>query len=140
MKEKPNYFALFILIFSIFSSYGQENKKPEEAYLSYFKLPRETLFLHTNKTTYLVDEDIWFKAYSFDRKNELTSKTSTNIYLGLYDSDGAQIDKKLYLGKNGAAIGNFELDSLLPSGEYFLKISTNWMKNFREDDAYVQKI
>ena len=117
-----------------------QNKKAQDAYVDYFKLPRESLFIHTNKTTYLTGEDAWFKVYVYDRKNELTSKATTNIYLGLYDSAGVQIDKKLYLGQNGAATGSFKIDSLLPSGEYFLKTSTNWMKNFLEDDAYVQKI
>jgi len=140
MKRRLLPLILFALFFSTFLSYGQDNKKAEDAYLEYFKLPRETLFLHTNKTTYLAQEEIWFKAYAFDRKNELTSKTTTNIYFGLYDSDGVQVDKKLYLAQNGAAAGNFTIDSLLPSGEYFLKVSTNWMKNFEESDAYIQKI
>ncbi len=140
MKRRLSSLILLTLFFSTFFAFGQEENQAEESYLEYFKLPRETLYLHTNKTTYLSQEDIWFKAYAFDRKNELTSKTTTNVYLGLYDSDGVQIDKKLYLGKNGAAAGNYTIDSLLPSGEYFLKISTNWMKNFQEDDSYVQKI
>jgi hypothetical protein len=140
MKRRLSSLALFALFFSTFFAFSQEENKAEESYLEYFKLPRETLYLHTNKTTYLSKEDIWFKAYAFDRKNELTSKTTTNVYLGLYDSDGVQIDKKLYLGQNGAAAGNYTIDSLLPSGEYFLKVSTNWMKNFQEDDSYVQKI
>jgi hypothetical protein len=140
MKRKLFTLTLFAVFFSTFLAFSQDAKKAEDAYLEYFKLPRETLYLHTNKTTYLSQEDIWFKTYAFDRKNELTSKTTTNIYLGLYDSNGVQIDKKLYLGSNGAAVGNYTIDSLLPSGEYFLKVSTNWMKNFQEDDSYVQKI
>ena len=112
MKRKLFTLSLTALFFSSFFAFGQEAQKTEDAYLEYFKLPRETLYLHTNKTTYLSQEDIWFKTYAFDRKNELTSKTSTNIYLGLYDSDGVQIDKKLYLGQNGAATGNYTIDSL----------------------------
>lgn len=139
MKRKiPS--LILICLFFVANSSAQETRKAEESYLEYFKLPRETLFLHTNKTTYLADEEIWFKAYAYDRKNSLTSKTTTNIYLGLYDAKGKQIDKKLYLAQKGAAIGNYTLDSLIPSGEYYLKISTNWMKNFKEDDSFVQKI
>ena len=141
--SKLRHLKLFLLISIMtipFSSIAQEKPKAEDSYLEYFKLPRETLFLHTNKTTYLANEDIWFKAYAYDRKNALTSKTTTNIHLGLYDEKGNQIDKKLYLAKEGAAIGNYTLDSLIASGEYYLKISTNWMKNFEEDDAYIQKI
>lgn len=140
MKRNLSSLIFIVLFFSILLSYGQEKRKAENHYLEYFKLPRETLFLHTNKTTYIAEEDIWFKVYAYDRKNELTSKTTTNIYFGLYNNDGKQIDKKLYLAKEGIAIGNFAIDSLIPSGDYFLKVSTNWMKNFKEDDAYIQKI
>lgn len=139
MKRRLLALTLLSLSFTLFIR-AQETPKAEESYLEYFKLPRETLFLHTNKTTYLAEEEIWFKAYAYDRKNSLTSKSTTNIYLGLYDEKGNQIDKKLYLAEKGAAIGNYTLDSLIPSGEYYLKVSTNWMKNFKEDDAFVQKI
>ena len=140
MIKKLLVLSVFAIIFSSFNSYAQESNKVEDSYLEYFKLPRETLFLHTNKTTFIPGEEIWFKAYAYDRKNNLSSKATTNIYLGIYNNSGNQIDKKLYLAKDGAAIGSFAIDSTFASGEYFLKISTNWMKNFNEDDSYIQKI
>lgn len=130
---------LTLLLYS-FSFNAQESSTIENSYLEYFKLPRETLFLHTNKTTFLTGEEIWFTAYAYDRKNELTSKRTKNVYFGLYNKFGVQIDKKLYLSKDGIASGNFPVGVGLASGEYFLKVSTNWMKNFKEDDSYVQKI
>ena len=140
MKKRLLFCLLFTFIFSSFSSYSQDKKNAEENYLEYFKLPRETLFLHTNKTTFILGEEIWFKAYVYDRKNNLSSKATSNIYLGIYDASGNQLDKKLYLAREGAAIGNFAIDSTFASGDYFLKVSTNWMKNFNEDDSFVQKI
>jgi hypothetical protein len=134
--------AIFILVFLMMTpllSFSQENKV-EETYLDYFTLPRESLFLHTNKTTYIVGEDIWFKVYAYDRKNENTSKATTNIHLGLYDHTGKQIDKQLILTKDGFGSGNIELNKTLESGDYYVKISTNWMKNFEENDAFAQKI
>ena len=139
MKRRLLTLSLFAFVSALFAQ-AQETKKIEDDYLEYFKLPRETIFLHTNKTTYLANEDIWFKAYAYDRKNQLSSKATTNVYVGFYDSKGVQLDRKLYLGRNGAAIGNYSLDSLLPAGDYYLKVSTNWMKNFKEDDAFIQKI
>lgn len=140
MKRK--ILSIYILTFfiSVSTVFSQEKKNVEDDYLEYFKLPRESLFLHTNKTTYLTGEEIWFKAYAYDRKNELTSKATTNVYLGIYDQFGKELDKKLYLAREGAAIGNFAIDSTLASGDYFLKVSTNWMKNFKEDDSFLQKI
>tara|TARA_R110001632_G_scaffold18712_12_gene57659 strand:- start:23375 stop:25792 length:2418 start_codon:yes stop_codon:yes gene_type:complete len=137
---KLRVLTIFAFLLFSHSSFTQEKIDIENNYLEYFKLPRESLFLHTNKTTYLTGETIWFKAYAYDRKNELTSKRTTNIYFGLYNKFGSQIDKKLYHAKEGFAEGSFEISAGLASGEYFLKISTNWMKNFKEDDSYVQKV
>jgi hypothetical protein len=142
IKMKRKILSVYLLTFfvSISSVFSQEKKNVEEDYLEYFKLPRESLFLHTNKTTYLTGEEVWFKAYAYDRKNGLSSKATTNVYLGIYNESGVQLDKKLYLAKEGAAAGHFAIDSTFASGDYFLKVSTNWMKNFKEDDSYLQKI
>ena len=56
MKKRLLFCLLFTFIFSSFSSYSQDKKNAEENYLEYFKLPRETLFLHTNKTTFILGE------------------------------------------------------------------------------------
>ena len=138
MLRKGNLFLLFLIAIPLFSL--AQEKKAQDAYVEYFELPRESIFLHTNKTTYLAGEEIWFTAYAFDRKSNLTSKATTNIYVGLYDKSGKQIDKKLFLAKDGIASGNMSIDPKSASGEYFLKTSTNWMNNFKEDDSYVQKI
>ncbi len=137
MKKITSLTILLLLMF--LSSYGQE-KTIEKSYQEYFNIPREALFIHTNKTTYLTGENIWLKTYAFDRKNTLPSRKTTNIYIGIYDSTGNQIDKKLFLAKDGSGAGSIKLDSTLQSGTYYLKALTNWMKNYKEDDSYVQKI
>ena len=131
---------ILLIVFSSITICSQEERNIQNDYLEYFKLPRETLFLHTNKTSFLINEDIWFSVYVYDRKNELSSKRTKNIHLGLYDNQGNQIDKKLYQVKNGIAIGDFAINQNLVSGNYFLKVATNWMNNFKEDDSYLQKI
>lgn len=129
---------LFLLVQS-FILFAQDDKI-ENHYVDYFKLPRESLFLHSNKTSYITGEEIWFKVYTYDRKNHLSSKATTNIILGIYDEEGKQVGKKLFLAKDGFATGNIAIDPEWASGTYFLKVATNWMKNFEEDDSFVQKI
>ena len=137
LLRKGNLLLLFLIAVPLFSL--AQEKKAQDAYVEYFELPRESLFLHTNKTTYIAGEDIWFTAYAFDRKSNLSSKATTNIYVGLYDKSGKQIDKKLFLAKDGIASGNMSINSKMISGDYFLKTSTNWMNNFKEDDSYIKK-
>ena len=131
--------AIFLFLLTYTFCFSQE-KSTVNAYVDYFNLPRETLFLHTNKTTFLPGEEVWFKAYAYDRKSQLTSKATTNIRVGIFNKDGKQVDQKLFLAKDGFANGNIKIDSSFVSGDYYLKASTNWMKNFKEDDAFVTKI
>lgn len=128
-----------LLCLATFVSFAQE-KIAADAYVEYFKNPREGLYMHTNKTTFLPGEEIWFKVYTYDRKSHLTSKATTNIHLGLFDKEGKQIDQKLVLAKSGFAHGSIAIDSTFASGNYFLKVWTNWMKNFKEDDAFIKQI
>lgn len=132
---------LLLLLLMALSSFSQE-KSVVNLYVDYFSLPRESLFLHTNKTTYIIgeSEEIWFTAYAYDRKSHLSSKATTNIHLGLYDASGELLEKKLFLAEEGIAAGNMVLDSTLTTGDYYLKIHTQWMKNFKEDDSFVKKI
>ncbi|AXG68257.1 hypothetical protein KORDIASMS9_00450 [Kordia sp. SMS9] len=138
---KKNYSFLFILIccFS-FSVFSQESLKIEDEYYAYFKLPREGLYLHLNKTTYFQGEEIWFKGYAYDQRNQLASKATTNINIGIYDAAGNQLQKHLFAAENGVTNGNFAVDSTFTAGTYYIKAETNWMKNFKEDNAYIQKI
>ncbi|WP_394749785.1 hypothetical protein [Spongiimicrobium salis] len=111
-----------------------------KAFKAYFELPRETVFLHSNKSAYVVGEDIWFKGYVYNRQKAKPFKETSNIYIGIYDSLGQPLHKKLFRSKEGFFKGNIKIDSTYVNGAYYVKAYTNWMKNFKEDDAYVQKI
>ncbi|AWH73909.1 hypothetical protein DCS32_06995 [Dokdonia sp. Dokd-P16] len=109
-------------------------------YSNYFELPRESIFLHLNKTTYITGEDIYFKAYIYNRQTGKPFSETTNLIVGIYNSLGNQVIKKQFISSNGFGNGHFELDSSFQSGSYYIKASTNWMKNFYEDDSFQQKI
>jgi hypothetical protein len=103
-------------------------------------LQRETVFLHLNKSTYVTGEEIWFKAYIYNKQERLPFEETTNLYVGLYDSIGRQLTKRIFRASKGYADGHIELDSTWNSGNYYIKASTNWMRNFKDDGAYVQNI
>ncbi|WP_340063450.1 hypothetical protein [Ascidiimonas aurantiaca] len=134
------FFLIFITCFGVYGQQNFDKEKIIEPLTSFFKLPRETIFLHLNKSTYVTGEDLWFKGYIYNRRKDTVFYETSNVYVGLYDSLGIQIDKKLFLAKNGYVKGSFALDSTLTSGDYYMKASTNWMKNFNEEGAFIQKI
>lgn len=134
---------LFGIIFGLPVMLAQNYTSIEEtqdAVANYFSLPRESVYLHLNKSSYIVGEEIWFKAYLYNRAQENAFEQTSNLYVGIYDSLGKQIKKNLYLAEDGFSKGSLVVDSTFTNGTYYIKASTNWMKNFREDDSYVQKI
>lgn len=111
----------------------------ENKLINYFSALRESVFLHVNKTDFIPGEEVWFKAYIYDRKNQIPFEESTNLNIAIYDSVGDQIDRKLIYVNNGYGSGSVEIDSSFQPGKYYLKASTNWMKNFKEDDSFIQE-
>ena len=135
---------LFLLVFifltkTVCSQVDEVVKDPSDALEDYFELPRETVYLHLNKSSYVNGENLWFKGYIYDRFKSLPLKETSNLYVGLYDIKGTQIDKRLFLAKDGTVQGHFVIDSTFSPGEFYIKAATNWMKNFKEDDSYIQK-
>lgn len=139
--KKYIIFFIIVLISSVLIGQAEQSKDIiKDAFSKYFELPRESVYLHLNKSTYIVNENIWFKGYVYNRQTEKPFIETSNVYVGVYDSIGKEITKRLYRAKDGFFKGSIELDSTFSSGYYYIKTSTNWMKNFREDDAHTQKI
>lgn len=137
--------TLFLLLtfYVIGISSGQESSEKEDiinAYKTYFELPRESIFLHLNKSSYITGEDLWFKGYVYNAQTETPFIETSNILVGIYDSIGNQISKKQFISYNGYVRGNIPLDSTFVSGSYYIKASTNWARNFKEKGAFTQKI
>jgi len=132
--------AMGVFALELNAQQAKSEKKVKEAVADYFQLQRESIFLHLNKSAYLLGENIWFKGYVYNRLKGTPYEETSNIHIGIYDSEGKLKDKRLYRGKDGYAQGNFAVDSTFTSGDYYIKASTNWMRNFKEDDSYIAKI
>ncbi|GAB4509765.1 MAG: Plug domain-containing protein [Allomuricauda sp.] len=92
-----------------------------------------------NKSTYVRGEHIWFKGYMYNRLKAEPFKESVNVYVGIYDKDGNQKEKHLVLSKEGQLQGQIAIDSSFVDGQYYIKASTSWMKDLKEDDSFVQQ-
>jgi len=131
------------LVFIIFSSFifAQENilnsiVKPLQENIVY----KEKVFLHLNKSTYFTNETIWLTAYvAEDAENKPSSYTS-NLHINLVDLEGNLIQQKIILIQDGVGNGDFLLDTNLASGKYFIQGFTNYMRNFGEENMYIQEI
>jgi len=138
---KKNHYCFYLLLCISCCVFSQNNAAISEQYQKYFKASHEeVIHIHLNKTSYLVGEEIWFKSYIFNKKDEEISKASTNLYVGLYDKQGEQIIQKLIRIRNGLAHGNLELDKELNSGTYYIKAATQYMLDEATDNVFIEEI
>lgn len=140
IKKFINCFLLvFLLSVPLFGQNLAVVKKIKPAFKEYFGQPRVSVFLHMNKSAYIKGEHIWFKGYLYNRLKGAPLKETVNLYVGLYDSNGNQLAKHLFICEEGYAEGQIEIDPSWEHGQYYLKATTSWMRNFEEDDSFVQQ-
>ncbi|OUR92231.1 hypothetical protein A9Q87_07055 [Flavobacteriales bacterium 34_180_T64] len=110
------------------------------AYEDYVEMDRELAYVHLNKSTFIKGESIGLKVYILDKNTKQFSTETSNLYISISDSDDFVIKNKLVIVENGIAISDFELDDAFSSGNYTIKAYTNWMKNFEEQNFFVESI
>lgn len=125
----------FLTLSTLFSQQQIDNN-----YKRYFKNTREIPFLHLNKTTFFKGEEIWFKVYIQELNSKKLHPTTSNFYVSVFNRAGKLKDQKLIEIRKGIGNGSFLIDSTYTDEDYYIKASTKWMKNFQEDESFVQKI
>ncbi|WP_420575020.1 hypothetical protein [Kordia sp.] len=137
---KKDYLYCYILLLFSITAFSQ-TINISERYQEHFKASEdEAIFVHLNKTSYLAGEEIWFKSYIFNKRNEEISEVSTNLYIGLYDEDGKQLSKKLFRIRRGLTNGNLALDKDLNSGTYYIKAATQYMVDEKSTEVFIEEI
>ncbi|MCC1484543.1 hypothetical protein [Winogradskyella immobilis] len=130
-------YILSILVFVFYLGYAQEEDSSIiDSFEDYADLTREQVYLHFNKSTYIVGEMLGFNAYVFIKDSKQLSDNTTNLYCQIVDTNDKVIKEKLLLVTSGVSRGEFEIDSLFATGEYRLKAYTNWMRNFTKEHNY----
>lgn len=96
--------------------------------------PQEKIFLHTDKTSYLASDTMWYRAYLVDALANVPVTNSRYIYVELRDmmADTLLTRDKIKCDSNGVFSNNMLLPASLPSGDYLLSAYTRWMSNFDE--------
>ena len=136
---KQLYFILALIFISHNVSSQITSDSISLSLAEHHKLPKESIFLHLNKTDFIKDETLWFKGYIINQQNFKPSLETTNIHVSLLDSKGNSKESFLFLAKDGYVEGNIKLDSTFTSGNYYLKAETLWMKNFKDSKAFLEK-
>ena len=99
-------------------------------------LLREKVYIHLNKSIYLINENIWFTAYVAEDYNNTPSLNTTNLHVNLLNETETIIDSRDLFIDKGTGTGNFLIDPDLISGKYCIHTSINYMKNFGKENVY----
>ncbi|WP_452229195.1 hypothetical protein [Lacinutrix sp. MEBiC02404] len=92
----------------------------------------ESFYLHTNKSIYFSQEEIFFKAYVVHEENNKPSLETSNLHINLYDSDNKLVLSELFYTDNGTSYGSIPIPKDLKTGNYTIQLNTQWNKNFKE--------
>ncbi|WP_338841464.1 hypothetical protein [Flavobacterium ginsenosidimutans] len=90
---------------------------------------QETIFLHSNTSSFLTGETMYFKLYCLNPLNNKPSQISKIAYVELIDSEKKSLQKnKIYLD-NGIGTGEYFIPTTLKTGNYKVIAYTKWMLN-----------
>lgn len=132
--------SVLILFLVTFFSFSQNTNDIFETYEEYVDTPREVVYLHLNKSTYIKGENIGFTAYILDKKEKTPSLITTNLYINVSDKNNKVIKQQLVRVANGIASNVIKIDSLFTSGMYNVRAYTNYMRNFNETNFFTEAV
>lgn len=115
---------------------AQEKQSIDSLFLNNSAHFKEVVYAHLNKSIYIKGENIGFTAYSFDKYKNNLSKSTSNLYCLIYDSNKKLVKKQLLKVENGIANGVFDVDKDFKTGTYTFKAYTNWMLNFSKESFF----
>lgn len=128
---------LFVaLLFVVFPSAAQESL-PEKIQ-TYFEsiqkqFPIEKSYLHLDKRTYTLGDDVWFSAYLLAGSSQIPSPLSRTLYVDIFDGSGLLLEQRKVRLEDGRGAGDFKIPRFGKTGTYQIKAYTSWMNNYGKD-------
>lgn len=135
--------CFFLLLISIEVSSQQAIEVSEtiiKDLKSYSKVPREEVFIHSDRDEYVAGEDIWFSTYVFTRQDNKLSEISGLVYFEILNRHNVPVIQRRIKIENGIGPGQVMLPDTLSTGPYTLRAYTNQMKNFLPENCFIKKI
>lgn len=126
------WFFLGLLCFPFFGK-GQNNiaSETEKKFQLYSqKAIQEKLYLHLDRSFYVVGETIWFKAYDVNGSSNQFMDLSKIAYMEVMDKEQNAVIQTKFSLLGGKGNGSLIIPSSVASGNYKVRCYTNWMKNF----------
>ena len=107
-------------------------KDKYESGLEFGNLNASKIYVHLDRSQYLIGEDIWFKAYLLNALTNAPDNSGQIVYVDLIGANATILATKIIKTENGSGHGDFKLKVDYVPGEYTLRAYTNYMRNFDE--------
>ena len=119
----------------------------------YRRVPKEQIYIHTDKPYYVPGDTVWFRAHLVDAVTHTPISRSRYIYVELLDNatdtlvqrimvkcDSLTDGQSVALQSNGVFANAITLPRQLRSGSYTLAAYTQWMRNFPAEQFYYKQL
>ncbi|MDR1340788.1 MAG: TonB-dependent receptor plug domain-containing protein [Prevotellaceae bacterium] len=140
--------ALLTVVFSIYAlilsgqdtTLNQGTNSSEEKLLRQLKIfPQEKIHIHTDKSTYVAGEKIWYRAYIVDAILNRPSYASRYVYVELISPSGELVSLDKIRPADSMFHNSINLAEDLAEGMYMIRSYTNFMRS-RPDYFFEKKI
>jgi hypothetical protein len=112
-----------------------------QRFLRYCKtVPREEIFIHSDRNKYISGEILWFNVYLIDRQSLKPSSGSRIVYFELLNDVNRPVVQKRILIDKGCGPGQILLPDTLSAGIYTIRAYTSWMRNFLPYNCFMKEI
>jgi hypothetical protein len=146
MKEFfKTVFSFLFLSFLLQNATGQQlvdyRQYLRDKFMRYCEsVPREEIFVHTDRENYIAGEDLWFNISLIDRQTSKPSANSKIAYIEILNPENRPVVQKQIKLDQGSGSGQVVLPDTLTSGSYTIRVYTNWMKNFLPGNCFIKNI
>ena len=129
----------FIIVFFCMNVSAQTDQQ----LLDYYKkVPKEKVFVHTDRDCYAAGDTVWFRAYLSDVATNKSASRSRFVYLELHDNARDNLVSRIKVKADSDSVfaGCLPLGKTLRRGGYTLYAYTLWMTNFDESTFFCKQI
>ncbi|MDR2027204.1 MAG: TonB-dependent receptor plug domain-containing protein [Prevotellaceae bacterium] len=144
--------TLFVVVFSVcaITLLGQKTDVNQdinnginlagEKVLQQIKIfPQEKIHVHTDRSTYVAGEQIWYRAYLVDAVLNRPAYASRYVYVELISPAGELVRLDKIRPVDSLFHNSIDLPEDLPEGMYMIRAYTNFMRN-RPDYFFEKKV
>jgi len=133
MKHYKKTYTLLMLFLLAFMGKGN-------AQLAAYNDNKEKIYIQTNHVFFKPGDDLFFKVYLVNAKNQLVSVISSVVYVEIVGPSGSILEKLNIRVEEGYAEGHYAFGPSATGGVYRIRAYTNWMRNEKESTWFTKEL